>query len=146
MDKPKKPKKSRAPKAPRAFKEKRTPGPMASFTVIKSSSKVPAVNTEFELRPSVESRRKAPCSRKDSSSSEYGKLRACHVELVFDGRQPQLRFCTEAKKPGLMIPVANHREATALATKYCACVSESSGDRAACVPSRASLQGTRKRR
>lgn len=68
---------------------------------------------------------------------EEGKdLRACHVELRFIGPKAQesaarkgltldkgtyLRFCSERKKPGALIPVKSASQAAKLAREFCAC-------------------------
>lgn len=68
---------------------------------------------------------------------EKGKdLRACHVELRFIGPKAQesaarkgrnlergtyLRFCSERKKPGALIPVNSAAQAAKLAREFCEC-------------------------
>lgn len=99
---------------------KRKPGDWQK-TVVFSPKKAPDIVTEFALRPSAVSLSKKPCTRVNKSGEKKKTLRACHVELVLN-EGVFLRFCTKVGEAGPLVPVASHREATEISTKYCACI------------------------
>jgi hypothetical protein len=107
----------------------------------------PDVVNEFVLKPSASSLCKKPCMRKVADKAEKS-LRDCHVELVLN-EGTFLRVCTKGGEPGPLIPVANHREATAVSIKYCACITKG-GDRESCTvevtPANVRLGSARRRR
>lgn len=125
--KPKKPRKPRKPTPVKPLTEWARP---VVFDPKPKNLEVPDVNPEFALRPSAATLKKAVCTRK-SKKGEVKGLRKCHVELVFN-EGSFLRLCTDEKQLGPLVPVANHREATALSNRFCACRDEGKS-RAACA-------------
>jgi len=57
------------------------------------------------------------CKKADPCSSARV---ACPVQAIWIGGKPFLRFCTEMKKPGYVVPAPSVREAQKLARKACA--------------------------
>lgn len=61
----------------------------------------------------------APCSPKGKESQlRPGK---CKVQLIWKSGSPFLRVCRTAKKPGLLVPVRDAREARKMSNDLCAC-------------------------
>lgn len=101
--------------------------------VFRPKNAPPDINTEFALTKGKSSVK--PCTRKEGGKNAKvtASLRECHVELVLKDKGAGIRLCTTGGEPGVVIPVKDHREATAVSNAFCGCLKKAGQTRQKCA-------------